>query len=217
MMGSGGDDELEVHGSAQELISEIKKTTASSHNAFTEELKHFRPVEEANWPLPKGYRARLAPVFFAWIFAHFKSGREFADDFISKHGLSECFAAQEIVRIMEHFDRLLTVDREHGWINSPSTEYLARRVFGVTEAFRDCRVKADWLKQSTKGWNSKVNWRRCDRIDPRVAEQREGPRMPEVDAELRDMEKDEIARLQVQQKIDEVERLHSGGRDPLNP
>ena len=50
--------------------------------------------------------------------------------------------------MIEHFDRLLTVDPEMnaGWINSPSTQYLARRVFGLTEAFRDCRWKEGWLR-----------------------------------------------------------------------
>eukprot|EP00969_Alexandrium_andersonii_P216411 9558436-Alexandrium_andersonii.AAC.1 len=66
-----------------------------------------------------------------------------------------------MVRILEHFDRLLTSDRQTevaqaGWINTPSTEYMCRRVYGLMEAFRECKAKADWCRNAKdKAWKSK--------------------------------------------------------------
>ena len=207
---------------AQDLISAIERTTASAHGAFAAELRRYQPVPEAEWPLPEGYRARLAPALLAYIYGRAKTGSEFGSSYLQDHGLEDCYAATELVRILEHFDRLLTSDQaaevaQAGWINAPSTEYMARRVYGLMEAFRDCKTKIDWCRNpKEKNWKSKVNWRRCDRIDPRSQERTSGPRLKEVEAELRAVENEEIQRLKVVSRLEEREAA-LGHHDPLNP
>ena len=84
------------------------------------------------------------------------------------------------------------------------------------EAFRDCSSKNDWFRDAkNKSWKSRVNWRRCDRIDALSAEQGTGPRMPDVEAEIRGIERDEIARMTVNAKLEEQEKLLMSGVDPL--
>ena len=221
-LGAAGCSGMEIHTTVRGLIEQVQETTASARNAFAEELRNFKPVEASCWLLPAGYRSRLAPVFLTWIFARFSTGKEYAEDIIRKHGLSECVAAQEIVRTMEHFDRLLTTDRGQngGWINSPSTEYMARRVLGLTKAFQDCREKEDWFRTpaKSKAWKSKVRWHRCAIIDPKDRSGgREGPRMPEAEAEVRKMEKDEFRRLGWKRRMLKIDKLQTGKGDPLNP
>ena len=201
------------------LISEIEKSSASAHVAFVEELRNYRPVEDPNWPLPEGYRARLAPAFLAYVYARATSGKEYAAMYLEKHGLNECFAAQEIERILMHFDRLLIRDgpASRGWINAPSTEYMTRRCFGLMEAFRECRTKGDWLKDPrSKQWRSKVVWKRCDRLDPTYREKSTTMYTEEVEAEIRAQDLEEISRLKVLQKLEEQEKKESQ-HDPLNP
>ena len=80
--------------------------------------------------------------------------------------------AQELASILGNFDKMLLEDCEPGFINRVSTEYAARRAFGLQQAFRTCRRKDDWLKpkNAPKDWKSKVDWEELDRIDPRAAD-----------------------------------------------
>ena len=60
------------------------------------------------------------------------------------------------------------MDKQPGFINLPSTEYLSRRYYGPMVAFEPCQAKTDWWRpKDAKNWKSKVNWLACDRIDPR--------------------------------------------------
>jgi hypothetical protein len=74
-----------------------------------------------------------------------------------------------MVSLASQFDRLLLMDKQPGFISTPSTEYLARRYYGLMVAFEGCTVRNDWCKpKDAKNWKSKVNWHACDRIDPRA-------------------------------------------------
>jgi len=205
---------------AERLIQEIQAVTASAHSAFSEELKRYQPISEKEWPLPPGYRARVAPAFLAFIYARAESGEKYGKKYLEDHGLGDCFAAQEIVRVLGHFDRLLTSDMgsSAGWINVPTTEYLARRAYGLMEAFRDCSKKVDWCRDSkNKQWRSKVNWRRCDRLDPKA--KGEGLlSLPDVEGELKTAEMVEIDKLKVAVKLAEREKQSMrDSEDLLNP
>jgi len=211
---------LSVDSVAERLIEEIQSLTASAHSAFTAELRRYRPVPEKEWPLPPGFRARVAPAFLAFVYGRSESGEKFGKKYLEEHGLNDCFAAQEIVRIMAHFDRLLTTDAalSAGWINAPTTEYLARRAYGLMEAFKDCTKKVDWCRDpKNKTWRSKVNWRRCDRLDPKAKS--EGViNLPEVESELKSAELVEVDRLKVATKLAEREKQSmKEAEEILNP
>jgi hypothetical protein len=86
--------------------------------------------------------------------------------------LADCQATQEIESILANFDKMLLVDNEPGFINRVSTEYAARRAFGLQQAFRRCHKKDDWCKPKNApgSWRSKVDWEELDRLDPRASE-----------------------------------------------
>jgi len=139
---------------------------------FLEELKNYREIKVEDWPLPTGYQQRLAPIFLAEVYKGGQTGENYAKEYRRKHGLEECLAAQEIENILSNFDRMLLVDNEPGFINRVSTEYAARRAFGLLQAFRNCRKKDDWCKprNAPSSWRSKVEWTELDRVDPRAAD-----------------------------------------------
>jgi len=95
-----------------------------------------------------------------------------AETWLREHGLDDCLLAQEFVTIMDGFDKILLTDNEPGWINRVSTEYSARRAYGLQQAFGKCRRKDDWHKpkNAPASWRSKVDWELLDRFDPRSVE-----------------------------------------------
>eukprot|EP00969_Alexandrium_andersonii_P181495 8020468-Alexandrium_andersonii.AAC.1 len=56
--------------------------------------------------------------------------------------------------------RMLLVDCEPVFLNRVSTEYAARRAFGLEQAFRHCVKKEDGLrpKNAPQSWRSRVDW-----------------------------------------------------------
>ena len=52
---------------------------------------------------------------------------------------------------MGNIDRMLLVDCEPGFLNRVSTEYAARRAFGLEQAFRHCTRREDWLRPKNTG------------------------------------------------------------------
>ena len=113
------------------------------------------------------------------------------DAYLKEHGLLECYSAQELKAGLCHIDRLLMVDRQEGFVNSPSFEYLARKCYGLEMAFRRCRVKSDWCRTGgQKGFKSKVDWPAAKRVDPSYADAHK-LRIRPVEDEIRsEMERD---------------------------
>ena len=65
------------------------------------------------------------------------------------------------------FGRVLLLDSEPGFINRVSTEYAARRAFGLQQAFRHCKKKEDWCKpRNAKEWSTMVDWNLMQRRAP---------------------------------------------------
>ena len=154
-----------------ELVRQLEANSKNVAEAFTEELQHFRELALEDWPLPVGYQQRLAPAYLASIYRQGRRGIEHAKEFRRSHGLEECLATQELETVLGNMDRMLLIDREPGFLNRVSTEYAARRAFGLEQAFRCCQRREDWLrpKNAPSSWRSKVDWEALDRLDPTAA------------------------------------------------
>ena len=179
------------------------------------ELERYQSVKDSEWPLPPGYRQRLAPSYIAHVYGKSSRGYEYAQEYLRVHGLDDCYAAQEIVSILEFFDRLLLMDKIRGFINWPNTEYAARRAYGLELAFMKCKTKNDWCKAQNAGktWRSKVNWDDCKRLDPRSVDAGK-LQVRSVEDEIRvGMERDALF-AKVRTKL---ETQNDSAVDPLNP
>ena len=169
-----GEPEIEVAKtklpvSVASIIQELEQKAVNALDMVKNEIGRYREVAEKDWPLPKGFRSRVAPSLLPELYKDGRRGEETAQRFLEDHGLKDCYTAKEMVNLAAQFDRMLLMDKQPGFINLPSTEYLARRYYGLMVAFEECTVKNDWCKpKDAKNWKSKVNWHACDRIDPRA-------------------------------------------------
>jgi hypothetical protein len=110
------------------------------------------------------------------------------------------------------------VDCEPGFINRVSTEYAARRAFGLQQAFKRCSRKDDWCKpkNAPASWRSKVDWEELDRLDPRATEA-----LPTsfraVENEMRsELERDALL-IRAKGKLKEAAGTADAIQDRLNP
>ena len=187
----------------QKTIGKLLFLAVHARDLVVAELKRYREVSEEDWPLPIGYRFRLAPAFIAHLFSRHERSEDFVEDFITNHGLQDCYTAKEMLNYAGILDKLLLIDRFEGFINLASTEYLCRRLYGLQLAFEKCRTKEDWKRpEKAPKWKSKVDWRMCDRVDPRAKESSKVLDSREMQAELRvEMEREALL-AKVQNKLD---------------
>lgn len=196
----------------------IRKLEALAKNTqalFVDELRNYREIALEDWPLPPGYQHRLAPAFLAEVYRQGRSAEAVGKEFVRTHCLDDCMVAQEIPSILASFDKMLTVDGEPGFINRVSTEYAARRAFGLQQAFRNCRKKDDWHKpkNAPQAWRSKVDWEELDRLDPRAAEALPAG-MRDIQNEIRgELERDALM-IKAKQRLREA--AGADGLDRLN-
>ena len=200
------------------VVKRLESTAKNVHAAFIEELKHYRDIPIHDWPLPVGYQQRLAPAYFAEVYKSGSTGENYAKEFRRAHGIVDCQATQEIESILANFDKMLLVDCEPGFINRVSTEYAARRAFGLQQAFKRCSRKDDWCKpkNAPASWRSKVDWEELDRLDPRATEA-----LPTsfraVENEMRsELERDALL-IRAKGKLKEAAGTADAIQDRLNP
>jgi hypothetical protein len=153
------------------------------------ELHRVRPIKLENWPFPKGFRTRVGPAYFAYIYAEASRAVDYGLRWLKDHGLESCAIARENLTIFQQWDDYLLQDCLTGFINTISFERGARKCLGNEGAFESCRTISDWLrpKEGTPGrkdWTSKVNWRAAQRIDGELVK-RAGFRYEPMDREIR--------------------------------
>ena len=144
-----------------------------------------------------------------------KKAEDYAEQFLKDHGLEECYSARKLVTNARQLDTMLMIDKQQGFINWPTTEYLCRENYGLEEAFRKCRVKKDWRKMDgQKNFKSKVDWEASRRIDPQAVSHHK-LRMKNVEEEIhKERERDALI-AKTRMKLSEFDR--DDATDPLNP
>ena len=205
-----------VSAPVKDIVKMLAATAKNVNEAYVQELKNYKDIPLSEWPLPVGYQQRLAPAYLAEVYRSGNTGENYAKEFRRQHGLNDCLAAQEIDSILGNFDRMLLVDNEPGFLNRVSSEYAARRAFGLQQAFRRCQKKDDWNrpKNAPASWRSKVDWEELDRLDPRASETLPTS-MRAVENEMRtELERDALL-LKAKSKLKEAVGVDTPDR--LNP
>ena len=127
--------------------------------------------------MPVGYRQRVAPEYFSKAYSvQGRTGLEYATDYLENHGASGCKIAKAMIDALSCVDHLVLTDEQIDLVNLVSTEYLARRAYGVELAFSQCKTEADWRKPKNAGkdWVSKVDFEMWKRINPGTSSDRMG-------------------------------------------
>jgi hypothetical protein len=172
-------------GDCDELIAELERASQNVHSSFLKQLRRYREVHP--WPMPAGYRKRLAPTYLAGVYKNGISGVEYGRRWIAAHKLEKCSLAQEILSILEAIDDSILTD-ERDVINSVAFEKLCRRAYGLERAFENEWSEDDYKhpdSQKGKNWKSKVQWDLCEQFDVRSLALK-ATRVPEAEAEARE-------------------------------
>ena len=171
-------------------MAELERASMNVHGAFLGQLRAYRKVEQ--WPMPAGYRERLAPNYLAQVYKGGTTAVEYARRWLRERGLQKCSPAQEMLSIMEAVDDAV-LGSEADVINTISFEKLARRAYGLERAYETVHQDSDWRRpQGAKSWSSTAQWSLCERYDVRGASGL-GPRVIKADEEVRQqMEKDAL-------------------------
>lgn len=65
--------------------------------------------------------------------------------------LSDCSEAKELISVMAAIDAMVLEDCSPGVVNSVALERLAKRGFGINNAYRSAERKGDWRKPANAG------------------------------------------------------------------
>ena len=139
----------------EELVAELEKMSQNVHEAFLRQLRRYREITP--WPMPMGYRKRMAAPYLAQVYRAGGLAATYAQNWIMQRGLRKCSPAQEMLAIMQAVDdSILTGERDV--INSVAFEKLVRRAYGLERAYEDVHREEDWRRpEGKKSWQSKVN------------------------------------------------------------
>ena len=131
-------------------------------------------------------RARVAGEFCSKTYRDGQTAQQRADKFLKSKKMEGHHLAHEIQLLAMVFDRGVR-EAPCEWLNLESTEFLARRLYGMERAFSEVRKEADWKapKDRAKGYKSKVQWHFLEECDPRMLEASD-LHVPSVDKEIRE-------------------------------
>lgn len=72
-LGAGGADTV-----GPGYLASLLKLAENTHELMVAELRRVRPIKEKDWPLPVGYRVRIAAAYLAWVFSRNRNGESYA-------------------------------------------------------------------------------------------------------------------------------------------
>ena len=189
---------------------QMKSRRISDH--FARQLSEYTEVDEDEWNLhfPPGYRQRLAAEFIAEIVATDKTLEAWARDYLRDRELTECHPAREMIALCSAMDSMIMSESESGLLNKVGFEKLARKAYGLVQAFRNVESRTDWLKpkNAANNWKSRVDWGAARQYDPSMKLQGV-PTVTGAEEEVRKEQEREAALLKARAKIAE----HSAGGD----
>lgn len=173
-------------------------TTGSSSSGLAESFESsFKDIRESALEKLRAFtdtkitiagepRARVAGEFCSKTYRDGQTAQQRAEKFLRSKQLEGHHLAHEIQLLAMVFDRgVREAPRE--WLNLESTEFLARRLYGMERAFSEVRKESDWKppKDKQKGFKSKVQWHFLEECDPRMLEASD-LHVASVDKEIRE-------------------------------
>ena len=153
-------------------MQKLERINHNPQQAWMEALKEYKDVPAEEWPMPAGFRTRLAPEFFSRVYSAPRSAVEYGQKWAEEHGCSHCSWIKGYIDALACVDRLLLGDKPPNLVNSISLEYLARKAHAIEVGFGQCRVESDWRKpkNAQKDWSTKVDFEMIKRIDPGISQ-----------------------------------------------
>jgi hypothetical protein len=198
------------------MIRHLSRLNANPQQKWLAALKNYRDIPAAQWPLPDGFRQRVAPEYLSKVYqSPTGTGVDYAEAFLESHGCKACSFAKTMVDAFCCIDRLLLEDEDDEIINRVSVEHLARKAFAVESGFKEFRSESDWKKpkQAKADWKTLVDWDIIARIDPGVAKDfMKGEFLKDVRDELKVGMTRDADLLKLKAKVNERQSLP----DPLN-
>ena len=157
---------IKLNPAVTDVLSKLRRQSERPQETYLRLLETYREVDKDYWAahFPVGYRERVAPAWLGQVYSTGKTGKQFAKDFVRDRQLGKCNEARELISVLAAIDALLLEDSQPDVINSVALERLAKKGYGIHQAYKDCEREEDWRKTDKKG-HSKVNdelWRRLD-------------------------------------------------------
>ena len=207
----------EGHQGIQRALKKMHLKSRRIGEAFAKQMEEYREVDAEEWGahFPPGYRERLAGEFIAEIVANDKTLESWSRDFLRDRELLDCHPARELVAVCSAMDSMIMSDTESGLLNKVGFERLARKAYGIVQAFRKVETRSDWLKpkSAANNWKSKVDWNAARQYDPALRTTGV-PTVTGAEEEVRKEQEREAALLKARAKLAEHS---SGGEAFLSP
>ena len=207
----------EGHQGIQRALKKMHLKSRRIGEAFAKQMEEYREVDAEEWGahFPPGYRERLAGEFIAEIVANDKTLESWSRDFLRDRDLLDCHPARELVAVCSAMDSMIMSDTESGLLNKVGFERLARKAYGIVQAFRKVETRSDWLKpkSAANNWKSKVDWNAARQYDPALRTTGV-PTVTGAEEEVRKEQEREAALLKARAKLAEHS---SGGEAFLSP
>jgi len=197
--GAGGD-------AIQRALKKMRLKSQRVSDVFAKQLEQHEEVDAEFWNshFPPGFRERLAGEFIADIVSNDKTLEAWSRDFLRDRELLDCHPARELIATCSAMDAMIMTDTEAGLLNKVGFERLARKAYGLVQAYKSVQNKNDWLKPKSANdkWRSKVDWNAARQYDPSF--RTEGvPTVLGAQEEVRKEQEREAALLKAKAKLAE--------------
>ena len=118
--------------------------------------------------------------------------------------LLDCHPARELIALCSAMDSMIMSDEEAVLLNKIGFEKLARKAYGIVQAFKGVGCRNDWLKlkSAPQGWKSKVDWAAARQNDPSLCSE-SIPMVTGAEEEVRKEQEREAALLKARNKLNE--------------
>jgi hypothetical protein len=151
------------------LAQRAKNPTA----VFVAQLDAY--MDREDWPFSgTPFEERMAPEYLASVYANGRA-TAYAQQWVRDHGLEDSRGADLFGFCASILD-LLMMEDELVLVNSVAAEAIARRMYGLEQVFRECKVKGDAQK--------KARWKVLPNYDV-VTHEASGTRVPVADQAAR--------------------------------
>ena len=160
----------EVPEEVKEKIRELKRKAVSPRDLWLQELEEYRDVPVEKWGFPEGYTYRLFKDVGSEFYGKDLVGEEWGEKYLRDHGAWEVMRFRTMMMTpLRTLDEMFLKEKVPV-MNSTTTEQLAREIWSVHEALKECSEAGHVKRPRNAGnsWRSRVDWEAVERINHRA-------------------------------------------------
>ena len=95
------------------MIAHLERVNRNPQQEWVVALRDYKDIPPERWPMPIGFRQRVAPEYFSKIYSvQGRTGGDYGREFLLTHGASTCNIAQGMVDALDCVDHLLLTDHQ---------------------------------------------------------------------------------------------------------